>query len=324
MSTKREAYCTLQDLQDVVPEVDTFDRKRLLGGWVETATSDLYVCHDSGVVAQLYRDGEDLGAAQVSAVACDTDGYWFYDSSADACYLFSTLDPTTSHRTEGGDEWSDVYTRAIARATAMLRSFVRRPILKRPASSQDVGLRDYDECIIQATATLACAYLAGEENAGLRDRLMEQVFGTNPDMRGLALQIRDGEFRLWNEAGPETRSGEVSEISLDASTTGGIAEIRGKASVSYDVAKVVIVTGGTFTEGSTSTVTYSVYVAGALGVKTNQVVTASIINGTFQQLAYGLELMFAPGVYVADDEWEVRINGMASETERHTAPVARF
>jgi hypothetical protein len=326
MSTTFESYCSISDLQDIVPEIGAYDRKRRLGGWVETATSNVYISADSGTVAQLYRDGVDLGAAAASIAAVNggSDGDWFYDTGTDTVYLFSTLEPDANHIAEAGTDWEDTYTKAIARASSMIRSFVRRPILKRPRTAQDVGLRDYDECVIQATATLACSYLVGEEDTALRDRLYAQVFGVDTDPKGLAVQIREGEFRLWNEAGPETDDGDVRAVDVDSSTTGGISEVRGSATVSYDLVKVLIKDGGTFSAGSASGVTYSVFVADATGIKTSAVVTARTITGLYQTLAHGLQIRFATGVYTAGDEWEVEVNGQASESERRSAYIARI
>lgn len=324
MSTNYESYCAITDLQDIIPEISAYDKKRRVGGWGETTTTDVYISSDSGVVNQLYRDGENLGSAEASLVAVTANGEWFYDSTTDQVYIFSTLEPDANHTMEAGTNWEAAYTKAIARATSMIRSFVRRPIIKRPNASQDVGLRDYDECVIQATATLSCAYLIGEEDATLHDRLMSQVFSTDTESKGLAVQIREGEFRLWNESGPETSKGDYRDVAVDPSTTGGIADVRGKARVSHDTVKVIINTGGTFSAGSTSTVTYSVYIASSTGIKTSQVVTAKTIIGTYQPLAHGLEIMFSTGVYTAGDEWEIEVNGQASETDRRTAPISRF
>jgi len=326
MSTNNERYCTIADLQDIIPEIGAFDRKRKLGGWELTASAKVYLCGDSGVVAQLFRDGENLGDPESSLVdvQAGVDGDWIYVAQTDQTYILSTLEPDAEHLMEAGTDWEDAYLKAIAKATAMIRSFVRRPIIKRPGAAQDVGLRDYDECIIQATAILSCTYLVEEEDSELHDRLQMRVFGTETDPKGLAVQIREGEFRLWNEAGPETAKGDYTEISINSSTTGGIRDIRGKARVSYDRVKVIIVTGGTFTDGTASAVTYSVYIADSTGAKMSQVVTASTITGTYQALAHGLEIMFSAGVYVADDEWEVEVNGQETETDRRTAPISRF
>ena len=56
-------YCTHKELKRVYPQIDAFDTKTPIYGWVEVS-SNKYAAHNSGTVAQLFVDGEDLGAAQ--------------------------------------------------------------------------------------------------------------------------------------------------------------------------------------------------------------------------------------------------------------------
>jgi hypothetical protein len=88
----------------------------------------------------------------------------------------------------------------------------------------------------------------------------------------------------------------------------------------------VIETGGTITQGSTSTVTYSAYVAGSDGLKTSQVVDSEVINCQYQGIGQGMYARFTSGVYVAADEWEVEVRGGKPEagTGRRTISLRRI
>ena len=77
-------YCTHKELKRVYPQIDAFDTKTPLYGWV-TVSTNKYACHDSGAVTQLFADGEDLGAAQSAHTDLKVEGEWFYNSSEDVC-----------------------------------------------------------------------------------------------------------------------------------------------------------------------------------------------------------------------------------------------
>ena len=54
----RPTYCTDRDLQDVYPHIDQFDAKRRIYNWQSTGTSNLYESKNTGVISQLFQDGE--------------------------------------------------------------------------------------------------------------------------------------------------------------------------------------------------------------------------------------------------------------------------
>ena len=56
-------YCTHKELKRVFPQLDSFDNKKSIYGWTEVS-SNKYAAHNSGIVTQLFADGEDLGPAQ--------------------------------------------------------------------------------------------------------------------------------------------------------------------------------------------------------------------------------------------------------------------
>ncbi len=64
-------YCTHRQLKDVFPQVDSFDNKRAIYGWVSLG-NNLYVANNTGLVTQLYSDGSKLN----SASAVNVTGNW--------------------------------------------------------------------------------------------------------------------------------------------------------------------------------------------------------------------------------------------------------
>jgi len=86
--SRYEAFCnTTTDLAMILPDVDNFDRKRLLQNFVVHSGS-VYVSHDAGYVSQLYIDGLE-GTSVGSVGAVDANNKYYYDSAADAVYLKS-------------------------------------------------------------------------------------------------------------------------------------------------------------------------------------------------------------------------------------------
>ena len=318
MSTYQESYCnTTTDLQAVEPNIDGYDSKREVSGWAVTGTADVYVCHDCGHIEKLYRDGADLGEAEISVadVESGSDGAWYYDTDDDACYIYSTADPATYHRIEGGRKWSDVKADAVSRASAFVRSYVGKPIIKRTGTgAQSESLRDYDDFVIQATAALACSYLVNPYDVERANVLRREAYspgnkGSLTYVPGLLDMVQSGQLPLWNESSKITMDGQVTIVSQDTTSTGTLADVEGTPDVHYDRIKVVIEAGGTVTQGEESTVTYSAYVGGSTGLKTVQVVDAETVSGLYQQIGHGMSARFTPGVYVAGDEWQVEVRG---------------
>ena len=73
----------------------------------------------------------------------------------------------------------------------------------------------------------------------------------------------------------------------------------------------MLITGaGTFTAGSSSSVTFSSYVGSDAGLQTNLVENNQIIDGGLQHIGHGVHVRFSTGVYTADDQWEVEVSGL--------------
>jgi len=327
MSTRWESYCnTTTDLMVVEPSIDSYDRKRLINGFTLVSGS-VYTKGNAGYIAALFRNGVSLGAAQSTSGAVDTDGEWHYDSDTDVLTLCSSTNPNTVSSIEAGQVWSTMKSEAVARASEFVRSFLARPIIKRTGTGeQGESLRDYDDNVIRATAYLACAELIEPYDMEKAVRLMARAYDPTQAVPGILDLIKRGDLAMWNEVTSGYNTGIVRTVAVDASTTGGIVETAGSSTVAWDKIKVKIITGGTFTEGTASAVTFSVWVCDTTGVKMSEVTTAEVITGAYQYLAHGIDGRFAAGKYTANDEWEVEVRGGAPEagTKAGNVTLTRF
>lgn len=320
MSTYREAFCNITtDLQAVEPNLESYDQKRRLFGVNPVGSggipADVYYFDNTGYIDLLYRDGVDLGAAQASAVAVDgaVDGEWFYDPATDRLHLASIANPDTAHTIEAGRDWVVLKTEAVNFASEMVRALAGKPILPLTGTGvQGEAARDYEAVIVESCAALAVARLVRPYDFE-RAKMIESV-ATNPENTGWLDKIRRGDISLHNESDPTKNAGDVVVVTQNASSTGTILDLYGKATVHSDFVKVKIITGGTLAKGAASSVTYSVWIGDTTGLANTQVVTAEVMTGAYQQLAHGLLVRFGPGVYTADDEWQIAVRGDLPET----------
>lgn len=326
MSTYQDTYCNVTtDLQQIEPNIDDYDRKRPLDGLV-VHSGDVDKKDNSGYVNQLFRDGTNLGSAESALLDVTADGEWYYDSTIDTLYIYNTNDADT-YLIEAGYDWATYKNTVAARRAEQIRSFVNRPIFSRQGTGQqDVNLRNYDWIIIYSNAVLAVAEIIQstdpERAIELFNTIIDNSGEIDPPM-GLLDKLKRGEYKLWNEPTRATAQGIIEERSRDASTTGTIIDTLGEASgVTYDEVIVKIVTGGTITpETGNTTVSYQVLVRDDSGYGNQEAVSETVIDNGYQPLAYGLYLRFAPGIYVADDSWIIRVSALPEETQAGVVTV---
>ena len=115
-------YCTHKELKRVFPQLDTFDNKKPVYGWKEVTTNK-YAAHNSGLVTQLFADGEDLGPAQSAHTDLDVEGEWFYNSAEDVLYYFSATTPADKLM-EAGEEFTAMVTQYRTDASRYLDSML--------------------------------------------------------------------------------------------------------------------------------------------------------------------------------------------------------
>ena len=303
------AFCNNNtDLQGVLANVNDYDRKRVLApNWVESGTSNLYYLYNAGYVSQLYKDGAEQTKVTDTPNA---NNEYAYETASDLLIFFMGGLTTSSMNAtvfESSQDWDSLKTTVCKEQADRIRSYINRPIYKRANSAyQGASDRDYDWILVRINAILAVADLvrSGGDNE-LADEL--EAMATNEDSTGLLDKLKSREYVLWNETSFRSESGVIQEVSINASSTGYVEDVKlhGPPGVDYDEVKVVISTAGTFAVGSASGVKYDVYVKDSTGLKMRKIIDAKTINGNYQSLAYGAEIRFQAGVYTADDEWAV-------------------
>ena len=317
MSTYEASYCNINtDLVGIEPSIEGYDRKTPIMNWTQHSGS-VYKSYNSGYVSILFINGEDIGSPQTSLGDVDTGNEWYYDDAADVVYVHNASADTLNMMR--GEDWKTLKERVVAEQSERVRAFVDRPIYKRGGTGQQsASSRNYDWTIIYSTASLSVSELIRgsdpEKADSIERRILSAEILEETGRPGVLVDVKTGHYKLWNEIGGSDQEGQPRAVALDSSTTGGIIHTRGNPTVDWDVIKISIGTGGTFAQGSASSVTYSTYVGDTTGLKITQHVNAETIDGSYQTLAHGVLGRFQPGVYVANDEWELEVSGMAQDT----------
>ena len=61
-------YCTHKELKRVFPQIDEFDGKKTIYNWIldqesVSGTYDMYYAYDTGLITQLYKDGNEIATS---------------------------------------------------------------------------------------------------------------------------------------------------------------------------------------------------------------------------------------------------------------------
>tara|TARA_A100001201_G_scaffold20323_3_gene22706 strand:+ start:2776 stop:3750 length:975 start_codon:yes stop_codon:yes gene_type:complete len=312
MATRLESFCnTTTDLQGIESNIDAYDRKRLVQNW-QAYSGSVYVAYNVGFTSMAYVEGKELTMCNsLSDVNAADEAY--YDSDADALYVYSLIDPDEVVY-EASEDWATVKQRVVNEQADHIRSFINRPIFKRTkAEDQGAASRNYDFVLINANAGLACAALISSQDPDKAMEIYERYI--SPDGDGMLDRLKRGDYALWHEATNELNEGRVVPVSVNASSTGYIADTKVYAlpKVDYDDVRVKITQAGTFTSGSASSVKYSVYIKNDDGLAMMNVVEDEVINGDYQSLAYGMEIRWSEGVYTLNDEYSIIVVGQPEE-----------
>jgi len=265
MSTYEQAYSnTTTDLVAVVPELESYDQKKLITNWV-LHSGQVYRADSVGFISQLYKNGKDLGAAESSLVNVDDDNKWYYDSANDVVYIDKESNPPNEDRMEAGVDWVTLKTRVNNEQSERIRSYVGRPLLPRKGvGTESASSRQWDWILIRSNALLTCAELIRPFNQEKAEMLERQAIDPEFEM-GFLDRLKKGDYKLWNETTSDKVQG-VRDVAIDATTTGSIIDIKGEPT-STDILKIQIQTGGTLVSGSASTLTYSVWGGNSSGVR---------------------------------------------------------
>jgi len=296
-------YCTHKELKRVFPQLDSFDNKKAVYGWKEVTTNK-YAAHNSGIVSQLFADGEDLGPAQSAHTDLNVEGEWFYNSAEDVLYYYSASSPLDKLM-EAGEEFTAMVTQFRSDASRYLDSMLD-PNMPKEALKDKEG--NFDYIIIRSTALIAANFMikSHDPNSELASALMEEA---NNNISN----INEGKAALSWQVTRDSSQGIVRDVTY---TSGKIRPVdtRGEWSGTYDLIKVQIIDAGAL-----GTATYSVWTKDSTSLKNNQVVTTQKITGDYQPLAGGLQIRFAGAtdatVAAANDEWEIEVFGRHEDVD---------
>ena len=298
-----DTYCTHAELKRVYPQIDAFDTKTPIYGWAATATSNLYIAQNTGLVSRLFIDGEDLGNEQ--ATVPDDSGEWWYNETDDELYYKDEDRNPADYLMEAGENFANVVSQICADASRYLDSKLD-PNLPREQLKDKSG--NYDYMIIRSTALIAAAFMirSSDPTNEVATALMEEA-------QGNINSLNEGKAALsWQNTRDASR-GIIRDITYTSEKIRPV-DTRGTWSGTYDLIKVKIITGGVL-----GTATYSVWVKDGDKLKNNQVVTAEKINGDYQALAGGLEIRFGgkadDTVATANNEWEVEVMGVSEHVD---------
>jgi hypothetical protein len=312
MSTYLETICTQEDMQSILPSLGEYNRNTVLTTWA-IYSGNVYKSASSGRVDMLYRDGNELTSV-VNLAAVDSDGEYFYDSSKDVVYLFSSASPSTSHTIESGKDFTDTVTEARNRASELVRSMVAKPIYKRKGVGyQGETTRNYDEVLILSAAAIAVALMVRPFDSELATEI-EEKYNNEGDPPGILQLIRDGFIKLHHEFSADRSQGLIIPVSVNSSTTGSIVDISGSPSRT-DMLRIQITTGGTLAYGTASPVRYKVLASDDSGVQTTTIVENEILTGGFDTLGMGLRFKGSQGVFTSGDYWFIDAVSGTPETQ---------
>ena len=295
-------YCTHRDLKDIYPNLDEFDAKNPIYGWTEVSTNK-YAAHNSGLVTQLFADGEDLGPAQSAHTDLNVLGEWFYNSAEDVCYYFDTTTGGPADRLmEAGEEFSTLITRIMKNASRYVDSRIDANV-PRDAFKDKEG--NYDYFLIRTASLVSIYFLINSHNPGsdIAEKFLAEA-NFNID------QINEGRAKLSHQVSGDSSGGVLREVvSPQNANPLHIVDTRGRYSGIYDLMKIVISTGGVIGTGK-----FDVYHGDDTGLKQNKVIDAELITGKYQSVGGGLQVRFAgstdASTSTANDEWELECWGV--------------
>tara|TARA_A100001201_G_scaffold101407_1_gene87073 strand:+ start:1129 stop:2109 length:981 start_codon:yes stop_codon:yes gene_type:complete len=296
-------YITSRDLKDTFPNLDEFDTKKPIYSWVIDSGSR-YVSHDSGLVTQLFVDGKDLGSAQASKAAVDTNDEWYYEESEDAVYYYNDSSNPDDLLMEAGEDFATLKTRVMKDASDYVDSKLDSTLPREQFLLKD---GTYDYLIRRLTSLVAAFFLVKgkEPTSEIAEALFEEATMHIED-------LNSGRAKLTFQNTGDASKGIVRQISVSGSLN--IVDTRGNYYGSYDRLKVIVTTGGAI-----GTAKYSVYAKDTDGLKNNLVLQDEIINGDYQELAGGLQIRFQgssdSSTATQNDEWEVEVTGAYEEVE---------
>ena len=310
MSTYQPAFCNITtDLAFIEPNISEYDGKRVLASnFTTTGTSNLYQLNNTGFIDQLYKDGVEMTSVTDTPNA---DFEYKYFSSSDSVQFFlasSSVSALNSSVFEASQDWATLKTEAVNRATSFVISYLPFPIYpNKGVGTADATGSDFPEIIVRSTAIMAVESLVRPYDFERAEQIKSQAI--NDEETGFLDRLRKGEITLYQSEDESKYRGILRPVSINANTTGGIVDIKGKSTYPWDVIKIIITNGGTFTAGvENTTVKFSSFVGNENGLKLEQMASDEIIDGYWQLVGHNMYVRFSPGLYHTD-EWELEVSG---------------
>ena len=323
MSTFETTYCnTTTDLLFVEPNIGQYDGKRVLpSNFVASGISHLFYLYNSGDVSgQLYLDGQEMTA--VTDVP-NANNEYRYTASTDLLELYQSggsANTLNSSMVEASSDWATLKSDAVKRASDFIRGYLPFPIYpNKGVGTQDSTERDFPEIIVRSTALMAVESLIRPYDVEKADQVRNQAI--NEQGTGFLDMLRTGQVHLYSSESEYKKRGILRTINQNTSSTGGIVDVKGTPSYSWDAIKIIITTGGTITEGvANTTVKFSSFIGNENGLKLEQMANDEVIDCYWQLVGHSMFVRFSAGVYTTDDEFELEISGT---TDQMFTPIKR-
>jgi hypothetical protein len=311
MSTYQPAFCNITtDLAFIEPNISEYDGKRVLASnFTTTDTSHLYQLNNTGFIDQLYKDNVEMTSVTDTPNA---DNEYNYSASTDSVQFFlasSSVSALNSSVFEASQDWATLKTEAVNRASDFVRSYLPFPIYpNKGVGTADATGSDFPEIIVRSTAIMAVESLVRPYDFERAEQIKSQAM--NDEETGFLDRLRKGEITLYQSEDESKYRGILRPVSINANTTGGIVDIKGKSSYPWDVIKIIITNGGVFTAGvENTTVKFSSFVGNENGLKLEQMASDEIIDGYWQLVGHNMYVRFSPGLYTTSDEFELEVSG---------------
>ena len=316
MATNKPTYATESDLRDIYPNIDKYDAKKPVYGWVTTGVSNFYKSYNTGLINVLFFDG-----IEGTAVTDDPNAnYEFrYSEGNDSVEVYIDTGSPADMLMEAGEDWATHKTDLLYKASRYFDSYVDAS-LPAQMSKNDEG--EYPYLVIRTTAQI-CAYFL----ISAHDPENEDALRIKEEYEEILDKLVNGQIKLDFEKSADSSKGIIRELS--ASGTLKPVDLRGsyRGGV-YDKIRIEIETAGVI-----GTAKYSVWAVGndKLGInKGSQVVTDEIITGEYQSLSGGLQVRFGASTPTGTngntdnlmtasatlhDVWEVEVWGVGEEID---------
>jgi len=311
MATSNIQYCTHRDIKDTYPNInDAGDTKKPIYGWVTTGTSNLYLARDTGLVTQLFADGEDLGDAEANSGVVDTNGEWYYDSNLDTVYYFNSASNPIDMLMESGDDFATLITRVSKRASRLIDSKIGYRVTDTQIKDRE---GNYPDIIVRAASLQSVILLLTSEDPTnpiiepFKEELNEIIDGINSGTIVI----------LGNQRTMDAAKGIIREVSVDSSSDLRPVELTGHYSgTSYELLKVYIDSGEGGVIGTTK---MTVTGKSSTALKSETLVDSEIITGDYQSLGVSsMEIRWSgdndAAITTASDEYEVELFGYSLDS----------